>query len=115
MGFIERKKAVRNQEGVHDGPSSGRYELVNPTGLLRAVSYFRTMDRNRVARFDLDISTEQLLSYLEDKDVTFCLDSALGIFDTHFRPDRVCFYAEEHAMIDDIKQDLSGARPGLTR
>ena len=115
MGFIDRVKVVRRQRGVKDELSSGRYQMANPTGLLRAISFFRSMDRNLVAKYDLDLKKEELLEYLDGQNITYCLDTALERHDTYIRSDRVCFYATDMNMADDINGELSSVRQGLTR
>jgi len=92
-----------------------RYQLVNPTGLLRAISLFRTMNKNIYSVSNLDISKEEVIKYLKDQKVVFCLETALEKYDSHFRGDTICCYISSQNQFDIIHQDFQSVRYGLTK
>ena len=44
-----------------------RYQLTNPTGLLRAISFFRKMKNNKIIELNLDLKKEDVIKYLTKK------------------------------------------------
>jgi hypothetical protein len=90
----------------------GKYVLTNPTGLLRAISLFRSMNDLRVFSASIDMSKEKVISYLQKKDIVFCLGTALEKYSSYFRSDEISYYALEHL---DIQSKLSSQKEGLTR
>jgi len=92
-----------------------RYRLTNPTGLVRAISFFRKMKNNKILELNLDLKKEDVIKYLTKKKVIFCLETALEKYDSYFRGDAVCCYIEPTSKIDNIKKDLSAIKFGLTK
>ena len=92
-----------------------RYKLINPTGLLRAISFFRKMKNNKIIEYNLDLRKEEVVKYLNKKKVIFCLETALEKYDSYFRGDTICCYVEYPNRIKTIDQDLSTIRFGLTK
>jgi hypothetical protein len=92
-----------------------RYQLINPTGILRAISFFRTMKNNRTLVLNLDLKKDKVIKFLKREKVIFCLDSALEKYDSYFRGDTICCYIDPKEQIEDIKNDLTSVKYGLTR
>jgi len=92
-----------------------RYRLTNPTGLVRATSFFRKMKNNKILELNLDLKKEDVIKYLTSKKVIFCLETALEKYDSYFRGDTVCCYIEPTSKINNIKKDLSTIKFGLTK
>lgn len=109
--FIEKRK--KNTRIKDLGTMS--YNLINPTGILRAISLFRYMKNNRLLELNLDMKKDKAIKYLKKQKVIFCLDSALEKYDSYFRGDTVCGYIVPDERIEDIKNDLSSIKYGLSR
>jgi hypothetical protein len=109
--FIEKRK--KNTQIKDLGTMS--YNLINPTGILRAISLFRSMKSNRILELNLDMKKEKAIKYLKKQKVIFCLDSALEKYDSYFRGDTVCCYIVPDERIKVIKNDLSSVKYGLCR
>ena len=114
-GFVERGPTV-------DRGSRGRarevYLLTNPTGLLRAISLFRPMERLRRFSVTIDVPKEKLLADLRRRAVVFCLGTALERYSRFYRSDEISFYAladtGAHGA-EAIRRDLSGEKEGITK
>jgi hypothetical protein len=112
--FIERIGKNSHIKVPKDiGPVS--YRLINPTGILRAISFFRSMKNNRILELNLDLKKEKVIRYLKKQNVIFCLDSALEKHDSYFRGDTICCYIVPIEKIEDIKNDLTSIKYGLSR
>jgi hypothetical protein len=107
--FIER----RNTRTKDLGPMS--YNLTNPTGVLRAISLFRSMKNSRLLELNLDLKKEKAVKYLKKQKVIFCLDSALEKYDSYFRGDTICCYIVPKERLENIKRDLSSIKHGLSK
>src|SRR3972149_5329093 len=71
--FVERSRAANR---VPRGRAQETYTLTNPTGLLRAISLFRPMNRLRRFTVAVDVRKGDLLSDLRKRPVVFCLGTA---------------------------------------
>ncbi len=112
--FIERiRKNTKINASKDLGPVS--YQLINPTGILRAISFFRSMKNNRILELNLDLKKEKVIRYLNKQKVIFCLDSALEKHDSYFRGDTICCYIVPKEKVEDIKNDLSSIKYGISR
>ncbi len=88
------------------------YTLVNPTGLLRAISLFRSMGELKNFSLSIDVSKEKIMEYLVDKNVIFCLGTATEEFSSFFRAGEISFYSKDSGI---IKKELSPQREGLIK
>ena len=109
--FIERTGRMK----IGDGLNSGTYGLVNPTGLLRAVSFFRKMKRNLLFELNLDLKKDEIMEYLLDRGVIFCLESALDRYDSYFRGDTICCYVRSLQKAENIRKELGTTRSGIMK
>ncbi|MFQ5839019.1 MAG: hypothetical protein ACE5HJ_09625 [Thermoplasmata archaeon] len=94
------------------------YSLVNPTGMLRAVSLFRPMRQLRRFSLTLDSRKEKVISDLARRQIVFCLGTALERFSEFYRPDEISFYALAEHDSDSpeaVRRDLSAWGEGITR
>lgn len=113
--FVERGSVERRSRR---GRSRDVYVLVNPTGLLRTISLFRSMDRLRRFVVAVDVPKERLLADLRRHPVVFCLGTALERFSHFYRPDEISFYAfegEGSEGVDSIRREVSAWKEGITR
>ena len=93
----------------------GTYGLVNPTGILRAISLFRKMKENLLFELNLDLKKEKIMEYLLDRDVIFCLESALDRYDSYFRGDTICCYVNSLVEAENIRKELSSTKSGIMK
>ncbi len=112
--FIERVRKIVLTKVPHN-LGVVRYQLINPTGLLRAISFFRKMKDLKILELNLDITKEEIIKYLTGKKVIFCLETALEKYDSYFRGDTVCCYVGSTEQTDNIQKDLSAIKFGLTK
>lgn len=113
--FVERTAAANRATG---NAKRDVYVLTNPTGLLRAVSLFRDMNRFRLFTMAVDTPREDLLSDLRERYVIFCLGTALERFSKFYRSDEVSFYAIGGAgrgRADELRETLASRKEGITR
>jgi biotin operon repressor len=114
-GFVERSRA----EGrAARGRGKEVYLLVNPTGLLRAISLFRSMPRLRQFTLSVDVPKRKLMSDLARRSVVFCLGTALERYSRFYRADEVSFYAIPGASgvgVEAIRRSLRISKEGITR
>lgn len=114
--WLEENRFVERQAS---SPGKRRsYTVVNPTGLLRAVSLFRPMEQLRRFSLSIDLHKEQLMALLSERQAIFCLGSALERYSEFYRPDEVSFYALGQSgsnSPDVIREDLSARREGITK
>ena len=113
--FVERTAATGRATGK---AKRDVYVLTNPTGLLRAVSLFRDMNRLMLFTMAVDTSREDLLSDLREHSVIFCLGTALERFSKFYRSDEVSFYAvggTGRGRADELRESLAARREGITR
>ena len=114
-GFVERGRA---EDRTARGRGKEVYLLVNPTGLLRAVSLFRSMPRLRQFTVSVDVRKEKLISDLARRPVVFCLGTALERYSRFYRADEISFYGFPGASgrgVEAIRRDLSMSKEGITR
>ncbi len=114
-GFVERGRA---ENRTARGRGKEVYLLVNPTGLLRAISLFRSMPSLRKFTMSVDVPKEKLASHLARRPVVFCLGTALERYSQFYRADEISFYAFPGASgmgIEAIHRDLSTSKEGITR
>ena len=113
--FVEgRASSGRSRSGAR-GDS---YVLVNPTGLLRAISLFRQM--NGLRRFSTAVAgtKQNLISELRTHRVVFCLGTALERFSEFYRSDEVSFYiigGNGNQDIERIRESLAVRGEGIAR
>jgi hypothetical protein len=113
--FVER---VGHRERHRLGKAREAYSLVNPTGLLRAISLFRPMRQLHRFTLTLDARKEEVISDLAGRRIVFCLGTALERFSEFYRPDEISFYALTDHNSDSpeaIREDLATRREGITR
>lgn len=112
--FIEkiRKKFLTD---APDDIGFVRYQLINPTGILRAISFFRSMKKNLLLEKDLDMKKGNIIEYLANQKMVFCLDTALEKYDSYFRGDTICCYITSPKEIERIKTKFNSIKYGLTR
>ncbi len=114
-GFVERGRA---EDRTARGRGKEVYHLDNPTGLLRAISLFRSMSRLQQFTLSVDVPKEKLTSDLARRPVVFCLGTALERYSRFYRADEVSFYAFPGAGgrgVDSIRRDLTTSKEGITR
>lgn len=114
-GFAERGSSVSR---MRRGRARDVYVLTNPTGLLRAISLFRPMERLRLFSLTIDVPKEKLLADLRRRPVVLCLGTALERYSRFYRSDEISFYALVGGEPDGavtIRRDLSGRKEGITR
>ncbi len=114
-GFVERGRA---EDRTVRGRGSEVYLLVNPSGLLRAISLFRSMPRLRQFTVSVDVPKGKLISDLARRPVVFCLGTALERYSRLYRADEVSFYALPGAGgggVEAIRRDLAASKEGITR
>lgn len=112
--FIERIGKRHPQRNMQKR-NTARYRLVNPTGILRTISLFRSMKINQMLELNLNIKKEEALKFLKKKKVILCLDSALERYDSYFRGDTICCYIDPPDRLDIIKKELSKVQLGITK
>src|SRR3972149_10132868 len=83
-GFVERGRA---EDRMARGRGKEVYRLDNPTGLLRAISLFRSMPRLQQFTLSVDVPKEKLISGLARRPVVFCLGTALERYSRFYRAD----------------------------
>ena len=113
--FVERSRAANR---VPRGRAQETYTLTNPTGLLRAISLFRPMNRLRRFTVAVDVRKGDLLSDLRKRPVVFCLGTALERFSRFHRSDEISFYALDGKgpqSVGAIRNDLAARKEGITR
>jgi len=106
-------KVVRWLEGNAFVERRGaKYVLINPTGLLRAISLFRSMREIRAFSVSVDLPMERVWNSLPKEEVVFCLGTAMEKYGSYFRPSEVSFYAYD---CRELERRLSRIREGLTK
>jgi len=119
--WLEENAFVEGPAASGEGRTSGRgdsYVLVNPTGLLRAISLFRQMNGLRLFSVAVAGTKQALLSELRSHRVVFCLGTALERFSEFYRSDEVSFYAvgkDGPEGADGIRESLSAKGEGIAR
>ncbi len=114
-GFVERGTSA--QRGTRGRPGEA-YVLVNPVGLVRAISLFRPLSRLRRFTLALDVSRSKAIAHLAERPIVFCLGTALERYSRFYRPDEVSFYAFEGVgpdSVDSLRTELSRWKEGMTR
>jgi len=112
-GFVERGRTENRRAR---GRGKEVYLLSNPTGLLRAISLFRSMPRLRQFTVSVDVPKEKLMSDAARRRVVFCLGTALERYSRFYRADEVSFYAFPGTRgVDAIRRDVTGSKEGITR
>lgn len=119
--WLEENAFVEGPAVAGEGRAGGRsdaYVLVNPTGLLRAISLFRQMNRLRLFSVAVAGTKHDLLSELRSHHVVFCLGTALERSSEFYRSDEVSFYAvggsgPEGA--EGIREGLAAKGEGIAR
>jgi hypothetical protein len=112
--FIEKIRKIHLKDVPENFGMVG-YHLANPTGLLRAISLFRSMEKNLILESNIDLPKKEVLKYLKKQEVIFCLDTALEKYDSYFRGDTICCYVDFSKELEFIKKDLSNVKYGLAR
>ena len=112
--FIEtiRKRFIRK---IPENLGVVRYQKINATGILRAISIFRFMKNNLIFETNLDLKKQKVMDYMKKKKVIFCLDSALEHYDSYFRGDTICCYVDAPGKISTIKKDFNTVKYGITK
>lgn len=114
-GFVEKGETVRSRSR---GRGRDVYLLTNPTGLLRAISLFRPMDRLRRFSTAVDTPKQKLLGGLRKFTVVLCLGTALERYSQFYRSDEISFYALAEGGPDGaeaIHRELIKEKEGITR
>ena len=109
--FIERTGG----SGFSKNSANHTYTLINPTGILRAISFFRKMKDSLLFEANIDLRKEKAMEYLVDNNVIFCLESALARYDSHFRGDTVCCYVTTETDVERLRNELGTLRHGITK
>jgi hypothetical protein len=105
MGWLEVHEHVKRRR------SDGKYETVQPAGLVLAVfPYQRAMARSLAGVIKVRESIERASQVLTNEGATLCLESALAAYSQYFRPDRVAVY---HPKPRKLLADLSAGEGGL--
>lgn len=93
---------VKQSGSSHRG--GRRYEVVSPVGLIGLFSTFRKM--KKIDTFRLGTSRDEMMNYLNDRGVIFCLSTALSFYSKFFLDPAIYAYLpKEKAAI--LKEDLS--------
>lgn len=114
-GFVESGPSITRKSR---GRTREVYRLTNPTGLLRAISLFRPMDRFKSFSMGVDVPKERLLTDLRERAVVLCLGTALERYSRFYRSDEISFYAVTEggpSGAESIRHDLSRKKEGITR
>ncbi len=112
--FIARVRKI-HLTNVSENSGVVGCQLINPTGILRAISFFRSMKNNNILELNLDLPKEKVLKYLAGEGVIFCLDTALERYDSYYRGDTICCYIVPAEQINNIKKDLGTVKYGITK
>ena len=110
--FIER---INRTHAATSPGETGRYRLANPTGILRAISLFRSMKNNQILELNLNMKKQEAIKYLRKKKAILCLDSALERYDSYFRGDTICCYIDPPDRLEMIRKELSRVPLGITK
>jgi DNA-binding Lrp family transcriptional regulator len=113
--FVEGYSASDIGRGGARGDS---YVLVNPTGLLRAISLFRQMNSLRLFSMAVAGTKQSLISELRSRRVVFCLGTALEAFSEFYRSDEVSFYTvagSRPEAAERIRESLAAKGEGIAR
>jgi len=121
-GFIERMWRNRVYEVMGEAGFIGddtseimgraNYMLVDPVGLLRYISMFRSMNDLRLFTLSLNASEERIIKELSRKGAIFCLGTAQERYTPYYRPDEVSFYSQNPERLYSF---LKTARKGLMK
>lgn len=68
------------------------YRLIDPVGMLRYISLFRSMNELQVFKLSIDASEKDIIKELTKRKVIFCLGTAQQRFTPYFRPEEISFY-----------------------
>lgn len=90
----------------------GKYVLTNPTGLLRAISLFRSMRELRAFSFSVDLPRQEVMSMIPSDGAIFCLGTAMEKYGSYFKSPETSFYAYDWK---GLEAKFSGMREGLTK
>ena len=88
------------------------YALTDPVGLLRFISFFRSMGELRTFTVSVDASEEKIINELAKKGVIFCLGTAMERYSAYYRTDEVSFYSREP---ETMHKYLRTAKEGFTK
>ena len=91
-----------------------KYVLINPTGILRALSLFRELEIQKLFTMSIDINRDTLMDYSRKKNVIFCLGTALENYSTYYRSDEISFYTIL-PRVNKILNYLQKYEEGLTK
>jgi len=84
----------------------GRYRLVSPISLINLLSSFRSMEK--IASLDIDAPREDIIKFLVENKVVFCLTSALQYYDSYFRDPSICVYSYHRGVVEELKKFRTG-------
>lgn len=87
------------------------YVLTNPTGLVRAMSLFRSMRELRAFSVSVDVPREGILGMIPEETI-LCLGTAMERYGSYFRSPEVSLYALD---CEALKAELSHLSEGLTK
>ncbi|MCJ2564027.1 MAG: hypothetical protein LN417_08075 [Candidatus Thermoplasmatota archaeon] len=87
------------------------YVLTNPTGLVRAMSLFRSMRELRAFSVSVDTSREEVLGMLPSEAI-LCLGTSVERYGSYFRSPETSFYAVD---CEALEAEFSRLSEGLTK
>jgi hypothetical protein len=124
-GFIERigsgskaaeltHRGLVGDEGLVHDMGRSNYLLADPAGLLRSISWFRSMNELRLRSYSVSASSDRVIAELAKKEVVFCLGTAMERYTPYYRPGAVSLYIYP-GREDDILGYLQTAKQGGTK
>lgn len=90
----------------------GRYEVMNPIGIVKIFTYSRRMDDIKQFSIDVKVSRSKLTNYLKKQKTVFCLTSALQEYSAYFRDPSINFYV---GSFEKIRDELRKLPQGMVR
>lgn len=110
-GFVKKRSKLTIKYGINipdvnnttdTGKRSPTYYLNDPIGLLKYISYFRSMNDLLIFETKVNASREKIMKEVEKKGVIFCLGSSIERYSAYFNPDDVSFYSLEPDLVQEF-------------
>jgi hypothetical protein len=124
--YLERKGFVQN---VNKNPMTmllsktdtrdfdighGKYAVVDPVGLVRFISMFRSMAELKIQTIFVDAPEQRIIKELSKEDVVFCLGTAMERYTQYYRPAEISLYIYP-GKEETVSRLLGTARTGSIR
>lgn len=110
-GFVKKRSKLAIKYGLDipdvknttdTGNRSPIYYLNDPIGLLKYISYLRSMNDLLIFETKINASRENIMEKFGKMGVIFCLGSSIERYSAYFKPDDVSFYSLEPDIVQDI-------------